>query len=135
MGLPGPPEPERGTAVTVSEELTAGETPQIDGSAEADAQAQDLADIGGNVGSLWRSWWTWTPGRGTYDLDIAWGVIGVNSTVVITASELDGFGNRFVGAAPFTVSSIAPRAGAVRFKLNIGWDSPLRFRTDVLVIN
>lgn len=109
------------------------ESPQVVSTAEAESQA--LAEISGNATSLWRSWWTWSPGKGTWDLDINWSVIGVNSMVIITASELDANGNRFVGAAPFTVSSIAPRNGAVRFKINIGWDSPLPFRTDVLVIN
>lgn len=98
-------------------------------------QGQGLAQIGGNVGAVWRAWWTWSPGNGTFNLQLPWSVIGVDSTVVVTASEIDANGNRFVGSAAFQVSSIAPGNGVVTFKINIGWNSPLPMRTDVLVFN
>lgn len=60
-------------------------------------------------------------------------MIGINPTVVITASGIDGDGNRFAGGAHFQVSSIAPGNGVVTFRIDIGWDSPLPTRTDVLV--
>ncbi|MFD4393522.1 hypothetical protein [Kitasatospora sp. NPDC058397] len=111
------------------------EVPRIASSSQPADRDQGLAAIGGNVGAVWRGWWTWTPGNGTFNLQIAWNVIGIDSTVVITASEIDGNGHRFVGAAPFQVSSIAPSNGLVTFKINIGWNSPLPMRTDVLVFN
>ncbi|MEE1738790.1 hypothetical protein [Streptomyces sp. BE147] len=116
-------------------ESSATEVPRIASSSQAADRDQGLAAIGGNVGAVWRAWWTWTPGNGTFNLQLPWNVIGINSTVVITASEIDGNGNRFVGGAPFQVSSIAPSNGLVTFKINIGWSSPLPMRTDVLVFN
>ncbi|MFF3002371.1 hypothetical protein ACFVTF_06150 [Kitasatospora sp. NPDC057940] len=111
------------------------EVPRIESSSQPAERDQGLAAIGGNVGAVWRGWWTWTPGNGTFNLQIAWNAIGIDSTVVITASEIDSNGNRFVGAAPFQVSSIAPGNGVVTFKINIGWGSALPMRTDVLVFN
>ncbi|MFJ9694778.1 hypothetical protein [Kitasatospora sp. NPDC101183] len=96
---------------------------------------QGLTQIGGNVGAVWRAWWTWTPSHGVFNLQLPWNVIGIDSTVVITASEIDGNGHRFVGAAPFQVSSIAPANGIVTFKINIDWGSSIPMRTDVLVFN
>ncbi|MBD0716120.1 hypothetical protein [Streptomyces sp. CBMA370] len=114
---------------------SAAAAPRIVATSQDAARTQDAAQIGGNVGAIWRAWWTWSPGNGTWDLQIPWSVIGVDSTVVITASEIDANGHRFVGGAPFQVSSIAPAAGVVTFKINIGWGSPLPMRTDVLVFN
>ncbi|MFJ7913160.1 hypothetical protein [Kitasatospora sp. NPDC096204] len=116
-------------------EPTASQVPQITGALQSTDTEQHLADIGGNVGAVWRGWVNWSPGNGTFNLQISWNVIGINSTVVITASEIDANGNRFVGAAPFQVSSIAPGNGVVTFKINIGWNSPLPMRTDILVFN
>ncbi|MFJ9843574.1 hypothetical protein ACIRYZ_24575 [Kitasatospora sp. NPDC101155] len=116
-------------------EATASDAPQIAGHSQPTRQDQGLAAIGGNVGAVWRAWWTWTPSNGTFNLQLPWNVIGIDSTVVITASEIYSNGNRFVGGAAFQVSSIAPGNGIVTFKINIGWGSPLPMRTDVLVFN
>ncbi|MEU3527362.1 hypothetical protein AB0E62_26410 [Streptomyces sp. NPDC038707] len=86
-------------------EASASATPVITGSSQSSDQGAGLAAIGGNVTAVWRGWWTWSPGNGTWNLQVAWNVIGVDSTVVITASEIDGNGNRFVGDAAFQVSS------------------------------
>ncbi|MFE7593949.1 hypothetical protein ACFU6K_31540 [Kitasatospora sp. NPDC057512] len=116
-------------------EPSASEVPQITHSSLPAVRDEGLAAIGGNVGSVNRAWWTWSPGNGTFNLQLSWNVIGIDSTVVITASEIDSNGNRFVGAAAFQVSSIAPGNGVVTFKINIGWNSPLPMRTDVVVFN
>ncbi|MEV8291282.1 hypothetical protein AB0P45_06660 [Streptomyces niveus] len=116
-------------------ESSATNTPRIESSSPAADRDREAAAIGGNVGAVWRAWWTWTPGNGTFNLQLPWNVIGVDSTVVVTASEIDGNGRRIVGAAPFQVSSIAPSGGLVTFKINIGWSSPLPMRTDVVVFN
>ncbi|MEV4339806.1 hypothetical protein [Streptomyces sp. NPDC049590] len=116
-------------------EASASATPVITGSSQSSDQGAGLAAIGGNVTAVWRGWWTWSPGNGTWNLQVAWNVIGVDSTVVITASETDGNGNRFVGDAAFQVSSIAAANGVATFKINIGWGSPLPMRTGVVVFN
>ncbi|WP_405795915.1 hypothetical protein [Streptomyces sp. NBC_01506] len=116
-------------------EASATQAPQIVGSSQVADREKDVAAIGGNVNAVWRAWWTWSPGNGTFNLQLPWNVIGVDSTVVITASEIDGNGRRFVGAAPFQVSSIAPSSGLVTFKINIGWNTAIPMRTDVLVFN
>ncbi|MFF9644058.1 hypothetical protein [Kitasatospora aureofaciens] len=116
-------------------ESSASEIPQIADHSQPTIHSEDLADVGGNVGAVWRAWWTWTPAHGIFNLRLPWNVIGINSTVVITASEIDSNGNRFVGAAAFQVSSIAPGNGEVTFKINIDWGSSLPMRTDVLVFN
>ncbi|MET7683826.1 hypothetical protein [Streptomyces sp. NPDC005423] len=116
-------------------ESSTAKVPQITNSSQTTESDQGLAAISGNVNAVWRAWWTWSPGNGTFNLQLPWNVIGTNSTVVITASEIDGNGNRLVGAAPFQVSSIAPGSGLVTFKISIGWSSPLPMRTDVLVFN
>ncbi len=92
--------------------------------------------IGGNVTDVSRGWVTWAnPANGWVNFRVNWNIITVNSMVVVTASETDGNGVRFIGAAPFTVTSIAPAAGFVVVKINIAWDTPLRIRTDLLVVN
>ncbi|MEU6994526.1 hypothetical protein ABZ953_28195 [Streptomyces sp. NPDC046465] len=109
--------------------------PQLVRSTQEEAQDGRVEAVGGNVGEVWRAAWWWGPGNGTWNLPIDWSVINPNSTVIITASEVDGNGVRFVGSAAFDVSSIAPRNGQVIFKINIGWGSAIPMRTDVLVIN
>ncbi|WP_030062126.1 hypothetical protein [Streptomyces novaecaesareae] len=116
-------------------ESSASAVPQIVSSSPSADRAESPAAIGGNVGAVWRGWSTWTPANGTFNLQIPWNVIGTDSTVVITASEIDANGHRFVGSAAFQVSSIAPGDGVVTFKINIGWGSPLAMRTDILVLN
>lgn len=100
------------------------------------AESEALAAITGNVADLSRGWVVWNGSfRGWVDFRINWNIINAGSTVVVTASEIDPNGVRFVGAAPFTVTSIAPGAGFVVAKINIAWDSPLRIRTDLAVLN
>jgi hypothetical protein len=121
--------------VTTTNVSAAPETPRIADSSETAVQEGATEAIGGNVSTIWRGWWTWTPGFGTHNLQLPWSVIGRDSTVVVTASEIGSDGFRFVGGAPFQVSSIAPGPGVVTFKINIGFDHPLPMRTDVLVFN
>ncbi|QEU90887.1 hypothetical protein [Streptomyces kanamyceticus] len=110
-------------------------TPKFEKVVQEGARDAGAEAIGGNVGEVWRSAQWWSPGNGAWDLPISLSVINANSTVVITASEVDGNGNRFVGSAPFQVDNIAPGNGVVWFKINIGWGSPLPMRTDVTVFN
>ena len=60
--------------------------------------------------------------------------ITANSRVYVSFSEVDAFGNRFVGAARYSVYNIAPRKGAVTIRVFIDWGSPLRTVADYLVI-
>ncbi|MCD9146095.1 hypothetical protein [Streptomyces albireticuli] len=109
--------------------------PQVANTGRVSARADAGVPIGGNVIAAWRSWWTWTPGNGTHNLQISWNVIGKNSTVFIIASEIDSHGTRFVAAAPIRVSSVAPGNGVVNFKIHIEWNKPIPMRTDVMVFN
>ncbi|MHB9863596.1 hypothetical protein [Streptomyces sp. YIM S03343] len=100
------------------------------------ARGESLAAITGNVADISRGWVVWNGTfNGWVDFRINWNIINPNSTVIVTASEIDANGVRFIGAAPFTVTSIAPAAGFVVAKINIAWDSPLRIRTDLAVLN
>ncbi|MEV8389655.1 MULTISPECIES: hypothetical protein [unclassified Streptomyces] len=102
---------------------------------EVAAQTDGLAVTGGNVADLWRGWVVWGAYNGWVNFPITWNVINPNSTVIVTASEVDANGVRFIGAAPVTVTGIAPGSGIVTVKINIAWNSPLRIRTDVVVLN
>jgi len=55
--------------------------------------------------------------------------------VYVSASEVDNNGNRFMGAAPYTVQNVVVKEGRVEFRLTIGWNTPLRVSTDILTIN
>jgi hypothetical protein len=99
------------------------------------AQAEGLAAVGGNVADLWRGWVVWGAYNGLVNFPITWNVINANSTVIVTACEVDANGVRFLGSAPITVTGIAPGAGIVTAKINIAWNSPIRIRTDVTVLN
>lgn len=96
----------------------------------------------------WRHFW----GRKkTGIFNFQWDIINVRSNVVITASEgqPDALGNpnRFVGAAHFQVSSVAPHSGGVTFWVIIGdaravhdgffnwWIDPLPLWTEITVFD
>jgi hypothetical protein len=40
-----------------------------------------------------------------------------------------------MGSAIYTVQNIVVKPGRTEFRINIGWNSPLRVSTDILVIN
>lgn len=105
---------------------------------EAAAQALQAAE-------LWRIYWGRHKGR----VRFAFHHRGIShkSVVLVTASEGDDAGSslnappsacssprRTVGNADFTVTSVAPFDGGVRFAVQIGWDSPLPTWTDVVVM-
>jgi hypothetical protein len=76
-----------------------------------------------------------------------WDIITHTSFVVVTASEgresvEDGVilqrtdsPQRFIGAARFSVNSIAPHDGGVTFQVSIDWDEPLLLWTDIIVFD
>lgn len=60
------------------------------------------------------------------------------SVVLVTASEGDGSDStaspqRLIGAADFTVTSIAPFDGGAGFVVQVGWDDPIPLWTDLAV--
>jgi hypothetical protein len=63
------------------------------------------------------------------------GPIQAGSHVFVSVSECDNGGNRFMGSAIYTVQNIVVKPGRTEFRINIGWNSPLRVSTDILVIN
>jgi hypothetical protein len=77
-------------------------------------------------------------GRWNYNLN--WRAISHDSFVVVTASEgqepiTTTAPQRFVGAANFVVSDIAPRDGGLNFVIDINWPDPLNVWVDVTVFD
>jgi hypothetical protein len=77
----------------------------------------------------------WASQFGTANYGFNWAAIHAGSHVYVSASEVDNNGNRFMGAAPYTVQNVVVKEGRVEFRLTIGWNSPLRVSTDILTIN
>ena len=77
----------------------------------------------------------WPSTFGTVNFGFNWSAIHAGSHVYVSASQIDNAGNRFMGAAPYTVQNVVVKEGRVEFRLSIGWNSPLRVSTDILTIN
>jgi hypothetical protein len=102
---------------------------------EAGVSAPSPLDVGGPT--LLRVYWGKANGRVQCNLSDP--DINHQSVVVVTASEGDDSDStaspqRFVGAANFTVSDIAPNDGGVSFIVNIDWDNPLNLWTDIAIM-
>jgi hypothetical protein len=77
----------------------------------------------------------WGNFNGTVNLGFNWSQIHANSHVYVSASEVDNAGNRFNGAASYTVQNVVVKEGRVEFRVVIAWNSPIRISTDILVID
>jgi hypothetical protein len=77
----------------------------------------------------------WPSSFGVVNFGFNWSAIHAGSHVYVSASEIDNAGNRFNGAAPFTVQNVVVKEGRVEFRVAIGWNTPLRVSTDILTIN
>jgi hypothetical protein len=77
----------------------------------------------------------WQSVNGTVNFGFNWPAIHAGSHVYISASEIDNAGNRFNGAAAFTVQNVVVKEGRVEFRIVINWNSPLRVSTDILTID
>lgn len=89
----------------------------------------------------------WGARQGRTPLNFNWNIIDFDSVVLITASEytLEGPGTptdvRFVGAADFVVSSIAPHGPpydpnhGVTFVVDVNWGGPVGLVTDITVLD
>ena len=77
----------------------------------------------------------WPSGNGNYTFGFNWYRIHAGSHVYISASEVDNAGNRFMGAANYTVENVVVKEGRVEFRVYIGWGSPIRVSTDILTID
>jgi hypothetical protein len=77
----------------------------------------------------------WPSSFGTVNFGFNWNAIHAGSHVYVSASEVDNAGNRFNGAASYTVQNVVVKEGRVEFRVAIGWNSPLRISTDILTIN
>jgi hypothetical protein len=77
----------------------------------------------------------WASTFGTVNFGFNWSAIHAGSHVYVSASEVDNAGNRFMGAAAYTVQNVVVKEGRVEFRLVINWNSPLRVSTDILTIN
>jgi hypothetical protein len=77
----------------------------------------------------------WASHNGAVNYGFNWSAIHAGSHVYVSASEVDNNGNRFMGAAAYTVQNVVVKEGRVEFRLVIDWNSPLRVSTDILTIN
>jgi hypothetical protein len=77
----------------------------------------------------------WASQFGTVNFGFNWPEIHAGSHVYVSASEMDNAGNRFNGAASYTVQNVVVKEGRVEFRIVINWNSPLRVSTDILTIN
>ena len=62
----------------------------------------------------------WASQFGTVNYGFNWPAIHAGSHVYVSASEVDNNGNRFMGAAPYTVQNVVVKEGRVEFRLTIG---------------
>ncbi|MBJ6762869.1 hypothetical protein JGU66_19065 [Myxococcaceae bacterium JPH2] len=77
----------------------------------------------------------WPSVNGTVNFGFNWGAIHAGSHVYVSASEVDNAGNRFNGAATYTVQNIVVKEGRVEFRVKIDWGSPIRISTDILTVD
>jgi hypothetical protein len=77
----------------------------------------------------------WPSLFGTVNFGFNWSSIHAGSHVFVSASEIDSAGNRFNGAASYTVQNIVVKEGRVEFRIAIDWGSPIRVSTDILTID
>jgi hypothetical protein len=77
----------------------------------------------------------WPSVHGNVSFGFNWGAIQAGSHVFISASEVDNAGNRFMGAATYTVENVVVKPGRVEFRIFINWGSNLRVSTDIMTIN
>jgi hypothetical protein len=77
----------------------------------------------------------WPSVFGTVNFGFNWNAIHAGSHVYVSASEIDNAGNRFNGAAAYTVQNVIVKEGRVEFRVAISWNSPIRISTDILTID
>ena len=83
----------------------------------------------------------WGQHHGRVALNYNWPAIDQDSVVLVTASEYNNQRVRFIGAAPITVSNIAPHGPpydpnhGVTFVVNVDWASPLNLVTDITLLD
>ena len=85
-------------------------------------------------GGSFSTYYTWR-GNGAVKLNCSNGAIRANSRVVASISEYntDPTQNRFAGDAYLFIYSVSPYNGGVVIRFNVGWNSPLNVRVDVLI--
>ena len=77
----------------------------------------------------------WPSSFGTVNFGFNWSAIHAGSHVYVSASEIDNAGNRFNGAAAYTVQNVVVKEGRVEFRIVINWNARIRVSTDILTIN
>lgn len=116
----------------------AGHTPSppraVDQEASAGADEGKLLIDGTLTGAALR-YEGWASTNGNVSFGFNWPRIHAGSHVYISASEVDNAGNRFMGAANYTVANVVVKEGRVEFRVAIGWGSPLRVSTDILTVD
>ncbi|MBD1847597.1 hypothetical protein H6F89_30195 [Cyanobacteria bacterium FACHB-63] len=119
-------------------QLTAGVAVETDKKGEAEQPVMRTA-LTSNGAGLFRV--CWGRYRGRVICTFNYSDINHQSVVLVTASEGDEANStaspqRFIGSADFTVTSIAPFDGGVRFAVQIiGWDEPIPFWSDIVIMD
>jgi hypothetical protein len=117
-------------------QLTANESELL--GAMGTEQTKVLAELASKGAELLRVYWGRYRGRVICRLNSP--RINHQSVVLVTASEGDEANStaspqRFIGSADFTVTSIAPFDGGVYFAVQIGWNEPIPFWSDIVIMD
>jgi hypothetical protein len=102
---------------------------------EASASTQLRPQLAGTMTGAAIRFDGWQSSNGSVSFGFNWEQIHAGSHVYVSASEVDNNGNRFNGAAAYTVQNVVVKEGRVEFRLVIDFDRPLRVSTDILTIN
>jgi hypothetical protein len=62
-----------------------------------------------------------------------WGVTALHSNILAAAVELDGTDAPFIGGAAIQILDIAPSQNAVQVRVNVLFNSPVRFRLALVI--
>jgi hypothetical protein len=80
----------------------------------------------------------WGARRGQWVLRLNWSALTPQSRVLVAIAEGAGGGvdsGKFIGAARYTLHSVAPRAGGVDIWVDIEWSADISLYVDYLVVN
>ncbi len=83
----------------------------------------------------------WGPFNGRVSLNFNWDAIDQDSVVIVTVSECNPGGVRFIGSANISADNVAPHGPpydsnhGVTFVVNVDWPEPLHFATDITVLD
>ena len=77
--------------------------------------------------SVFTAWHIYS-GNGIFNIKFEDPNMNVNSNVMVSIGEMSTDDVPFIGLAPMSVANVAPFDNGTWVKVNIGWDTPLRFQ-------